>query len=160
MENVMFTKIILAALISTTAGVSAQAQSCDMEPQFASHRTSNTTIRAQHRAAREGEWAQVIHFGQSVIDSGVSVRHKGAALTNSCAGYAMSGDMNMAGTTCDSAVEMNANSWQAINNRGAAHWLNGDYTSARSDFTAAAALGTGEDEVLANSSLAQCSTAR
>ncbi|WP_417492901.1 hypothetical protein [Maricaulis sp.] len=152
----MFRSIILATALIAGAGAGAQAQACDAEPQFAAHRTANGSVRAQYNSVTRGEWRQVIHFGEEIASSGAAPGQRAAALTNLCAGYAATGEYERAVAACDAALELRADAWRAVNNRGVAHWLAGDHAAATADFNAAAALAGDEDEVRANLSLAQC----
>lgn len=153
----MIRTVIIAAAAMVAAAGSAQAQSCDAEPQFAAHRTADGIVRAQYNAVSRGEWVQAIHFGNEVADSGTSPRHKSAALTNLCYAYAATGEYASAVEACSASLDMRDNSWRALNNRGAAQWLAGDRSAALADFQAASALEADEDEVVANLALAQCS---
>jgi Flp pilus assembly protein TadD len=159
----MLRNIVITLAVALTGAVSgtaaAQAQTCSADPQFASHRTSNGSVRAQYNAMRRGQWSQAIHFGREAVDSGTSMRHKSAAMSNLCAAYAQNGDAALAATACDAAIEMGDQSWRAHNNRGAALWLAGDQAGAVSSFATASTLAAGEDEVQANSSLSQCAIA-
>jgi len=152
----MFRSIILATALLAGATSGVQAQSCDGEPQFAAHRTANSTVRAQYNAVTRGEWRQAIHFGEEIAASGAAPSQRAAALTNLCAGYAATGEYAQAIEACDAALELRSNAWRAMNNRGVAHWLAGDRAAAVADFNAAAAIAGDEDEVQANLSLAQC----
>ncbi|WP_417468357.1 hypothetical protein [Maricaulis sp.] len=152
----MFRSIILATALIAGATAGAQAQSCDAEPQFAAHRTANSGVRAQYNAVTRGEWRQVIHFGEEIANSGAAPGQRAAALSNLCAGYAATGEFELAIEACDAALELRDDAWRAMNNRGVAHWLAGDRAAAIADFNAAAALAGDEDEVRANLSLAQC----
>lgn len=151
------TTLIALALVAGTAAT-AEAQTCDAEPQFAAHRTANSNVRAQFSAVERGEWRQALHFGREATTSGTSSGNKAAAFTNLCIVYAQTGETADAIGACDAAIELRPNAWRAYNNRGAAHWLAGDYAAASADFSRASALGGGEDEVIANSSLSQCAT--
>jgi Flp pilus assembly protein TadD len=148
--------VLSGAMTGTTA---TQAQTCSADPQFAAHRTSNGSVRAQYNAMQRGEWSQAIHFGREAVDSGTSMRHKSAAMSNLCAAYAQNGDVALAVTACDAAIEMNDQSWRAHTNRGSAAWLAGDQAGALASFTAANTLGGGEAEVQANAGLSQCAVA-
>jgi|GEM_PF-1426471 len=148
---------VAASVFLYPASGSAEAQACDTAPQFAAHRTANTTIRAQYNAVSRGEWLQAIHFGNEVADSGASSSQKVAALTNLCFAYAATGEYDNAVQSCDAALERRDTAWRALNNRGAANWLAGNRAAAVADFHAAAAIEDGEDEVVANLALAQCS---
>lgn len=152
------TTLIALALVAGTAAT-AEAQTCDAEPQFAAHRTANSNVRAQYSAVQRAEWRQATHFGRETTTSGAAPGHKAAAFTNLCIVYAQTGDAQNAISACDAAIELRPNAWRAYNNRGAAHWLAGDYAAATADFARAAEHGGDEDEVIANSSLSQCATA-
>ncbi len=60
--------VALAAVFSS-AGF---AQSCDTAPEFAGHRTANGVVRAQYNAVSRGEWADVIHFGEDILEEDVA----------------------------------------------------------------------------------------
>jgi tetratricopeptide (TPR) repeat protein len=148
--------LALAPVLTMTGTASALTQTCSADPQFAAHRTSNGSVRAQYNALQRGQWSQAIHFGREAIDSGTSTRHRAAAMSNLCAAYAQNGDVALAVTACDAAVEMGDQSWRAHTNRGAALWLAGDQVGAVASFATANALGGDEAEVQANSGLSQC----
>jgi Flp pilus assembly protein TadD len=150
--------LIALALVAGSAAT-AQAQSCDVEPQFAAHRTAHSSVRAQYNAVSRSEWRQAIQFGQVVANSGTTASHKGAAFTNLCIAYASTGEAQRASEACDAAIELRPESWRAYNNRGAANWLAGERDAAISDFRMASQFGAGEDEVQANAILSQCAVA-
>lgn len=152
------TPFIALALMAGTAAA-AEAQTCDAEPQFAAHRTANSNVRAQYTAVQRSEWRQATHFGREATESGAAPGHKAAAFTNLCIVYAQTGEAEQAILACDAAIEIRPNAWRAYNNRGAAHWLAGDYAAASADFARAAELEGDEDAVIANASLSQCATA-
>ncbi|WP_291844646.1 hypothetical protein [Maricaulis sp.] len=135
------------------------AQSCEAAPELAGHRTANGAVRAQYNAVERGEWADAVHIGEGVVETGLSSRNKIAAYSNLCAGYAGSGEFEAAVSACNSALALNDAAWRALNNRGAAHWLAGNHDSAAADFRAAEAASPGEDEVMANLALVTCMTA-
>ncbi|RKQ95600.1 hypothetical protein C7435_2703 [Maricaulis maris] len=150
--------ILLAATLAVAATPMTFAQSCDAEPALAGHRTANGTVRAQYNAVERGEWANAVHIGEGLVDTGISSRNKIAAYSNLCAGYAGNGEFEAAVTACNSALELNDGAWRALNNRGAAHWLAGNRDAAAADFQAANAASSGEDEVAANLALLTCMT--
>lgn len=147
----------LASFTPHAVGSVAEAQACETAPQFTAHRSVNSRVRAQYSAVSRGEWLQAIHFGNEVVDSGAAPSAKAAAYTNLCYAYAATGAYDEALEACNSALERDDDAWRALNNRGAAQWLAGDHVAASSDFQAAAAIEEGEEEVIANLTLAQCS---
>ena len=157
MESEMFRTFLIATALVAAPTTAAAAQSCEADPQFATHRTSNGIVRAQLNSLARAQWPQAIHFGVEVAESGASPRDKVAALSNLCYAYAASGDAAEAIAACDAALEYRSSAWRALNNRGAANWLAGDRSAAAADFRAAAAVAGNEDEVQANLALAQCS---
>ena len=144
--------VALAAVFSSVG----YTQSCDTTPEFAGHRTANGVVRAQYNAVSRGEWSDVIHFGEDILESNGAPGHKVAALTNLCAAYAATGEYTMAIESCDAALEMREGAWRALNNRGVALWLSGEQEAAIASFQAAEASSSGEDEVTANLALSQC----
>ena len=137
----------------------SHAQSCAAEPALASHRTAHGAVRAQYNAVERGDWADVVHIGEGIVETGLSARNKVAAYSNLCAGYVGSGDFNAAVSACNSALALDGTAWRALNNRGAAQWLAGDRAAAAADFRAADAASSGEDAVMANLALVTCTTA-
>jgi len=145
------------ALAMIAAGTfSASAQTCETAPQFSTHRTSNSSVRAQYNALERGDYRQSIHFGEAALQSGTSVRHKIAAMNNLCVAYAQTGETDRAITACDDAIALSSNAWRAYNNRGAIRWTEGQYTEAQSDFQAASNHASNEAEVQANMLISQC----
>lgn len=149
------TSLIAMALIASGSSA-ALANTCAEAPEFAAHRTSNSSVRAQYNALSRGEIAQAIHFGEEAVNSGTSSRHSSAALSNLCAAYALDGQSDRAMTACSAAVEARPDSWRAHNNFGAAEWLSGNYEAAAAHFGHASALSGGQSETISNASLSQC----
>lgn len=149
------TSLVAIALVAS-GSTAALASSCAEAPEFAAHRTSNSSVRAQYNALSRGEIRQAIHFGEAAINSGTSSRHIAAAQSNLCAAYALDGQLDRAMTACGAAIEARPDSWRAHNNFGAAEWLSGNYESATDHFGHASTLSGGESEVVANASLSQC----
>jgi len=151
--------LLAAAALAAMSSSAVLAQDCNADPQFAAHRTANGVVRAQYNAVTRGEWPEVIHFGEDVLESGGAPGHKVAANTNLCAAYAATGEYELAIEYCDAALERRGHAWRAMNNRGVALWLSGDREAALESFQAANEASSGEDEVEANLALAQCTTA-
>ncbi|WP_300531711.1 hypothetical protein [Maricaulis sp.] len=154
----MLRSIILAGLVAAGSASVAQAQTCDAEPTFAAQRGAGGLIRAQLGAVSRGEWAQAIHFGGEVAESGASPRLKAVALNNTCIAYAESGEFEAAIAACNESLERRGGNWHALNNRGAAYWLAGNRGAAIADFAAAEEAKSGEEEVAANMALASCAS--
>lgn len=154
-ESIMIRTTLVSLAVVAGFSTAAEARTCDAEPQFAAHRTANSSVRAQYNAVTRERWRQAIAFGVNVANSGTTDSHKGAAMTNLCAAYAATGDMENAMASCNAAVDLRPDSWRAYNNRGAAYLIAGDYTAAAADFARAGELG-GDDEVAANATLSQC----
>jgi Tfp pilus assembly protein PilF len=156
MEIVMIRTSLIAIALVASGSSAAIANTCAEAPEFAAHRTSNSSVRAQFNALSRGEIRQAIHFGEEAVNSGTSVRHRSAALSNLCAAYALDGQAERALTVCTAAIEARPDSWRAHNNFGAAQWLSGNYDAAHAHFGHASALSAGESEVVINASLSQC----
>jgi tetratricopeptide (TPR) repeat protein len=58
---------------------------------------------------------------------------RSAALANLCIGYAKQGEYAMALEYCDKGVDEGRYTWMALINRGAVHYLLGNYTSSVTD---------------------------
>jgi Flp pilus assembly protein TadD len=156
MEIIMFRTSFIAIALIASGSSAAHANACAETPEFAAHRTSNSSVRAQFNALSRGEIRQAIHFGEEAVNSGTSVRHRAAALSNLCAAYALDGQAERALTACNAAVEARPDSWRAHNNFGAAQWLFGNYDAADAHFSHASELSAGESEIVINASLSQC----
>ena len=152
----IFLAAACAAIANLAAPLTAEAQSCEAGPQVAAHRTANGAVRAQYNALSRGEWYDAANIGETVVDSGVSNRHKVAAYSNQCGALAMSGAHADAISACDAALDLRDGAWRALNNRGVARWLSGDRPGALADFQAANTSSSGEDEVEANLALTNC----
>ncbi|WP_297734772.1 tetratricopeptide repeat protein [uncultured Maricaulis sp.] len=151
--------MFFAAALAAAVSPMSFAQSCETDPSLVGHRTANGAVRAQYTAVERGEWHNVVHIGEGLVDTGLSARNRTAAWSNLCAGYAATGDVEAAIAACDSALELRDTAWRALNNRGVAHWLAGNQEAALADFQAANAASSGEDEVEANIAMVTCTTA-
>jgi len=158
MESAMLQNSLMAMAVIAAGTFSASAQTCEATPQFSTHRTSNSSVRAQYNALERGDFRQSIHFGEAAIQSGTSARHRVAAMSNLCVAYAQTGETQRAIEACDEAIELSSNSWRAYNNRGVIRWTEGDYSEAQSDFQAASDYASNEEEVRANLQASQCSS--
>jgi len=152
-------KMLIASALVLTGSSSVYAQTCEAEPRFATHRTSNSSVRAQYNALEREDYRQSIYFGLDALQSGTSTRHKVAAMSNLCVAYANIGEVERALAACDGAIELSSEAWRAYNNRGAIRWIEGNYSEAQADFQTAANYASSEEEVQANMLASQCAFA-
>lgn len=145
-----------AVAAAAIAPAAASAQECPSGPAFAEISTSNRDVRASSRSLRRGDFEVAVHFATEALESSAPASHKAAASVNLCAAYAQLGALDLAAPACDTGVEQNPESWEALINRGGALWLAGNAEAARADFEAAAQIAGPEDAVEQNLRLAEC----
>jgi tetratricopeptide (TPR) repeat protein len=75
---------------------------------------------------------------------------RAAAFTNLCIGHAKRGDLATALEYCDQSVDQGRDLWMAYVNRGAVHYLMGNYSNSVSDLERAKALRSTAIEVRGN----------
>ncbi|WP_429912716.1 hypothetical protein [Glycocaulis sp.] len=138
---------MMAAGLSVASASAAEAQAC--EPSFVAQSTAHRSVRASVQRLERGQWRETAHFANEALSRRNAAPTMAAARTNLCAALANLGDAGAA-DACDAAVEANEGGWEALNNRGAAHYLAGNTAAAAADFAAAAALEGAGPQAAAN----------
>lgn len=140
------TKILATATLGviTTLGVAfaAPAQATDLD--YAIKNGGNTATRAATRLLKKGDAREAAGIYLAVVRKGEREALVKLANTNLCAAQAMLGNYADAIAACDAALALDATYWEALVNRGNAHFLAGDKAAALQDFQAAQKAEPGE----------------
>jgi len=110
--------------------------------------TMPTAVRGTEDIER-GNIAAAIRKSERETESTLASR-RAAAFTNLCIGHAKRGDLATALEYCDQSVDQGRDLWMAYVNRGAVHYLMGNYSSSVSDLERAKALRSTATEVRNN----------
>ncbi|VAV96897.1 hypothetical protein MNBD_ALPHA06-1283 [hydrothermal vent metagenome] len=122
-------------------------------PSFASHPTSNSSIRAGITAFEKGDYAKAAFFQKSALKSGLKKSRKLAAYSNLCAAEGAQGQLEAASKACDAALKLSPNAWTALNNQGVVQWLSGDKENAASSFASAQQAADADNELVRQNAL-------
>lgn len=102
---------------------------------------ANEFLAAGADAIRGGAYEEGIRLTSQGLERGSTTPHdRSAALSNLCAAYAATGNLDAAIEQCTASLGFNASNWRAYSNRAYAYWLKGMYAEARFDIDAAAAI--------------------
>ncbi|HEU4617018.1 MAG TPA: tetratricopeptide repeat protein [Gammaproteobacteria bacterium] len=106
-------------------------------------------LSAGAEAIRSGRYDDGIRLTTLGLErDGPNPFEKAAALANLCAAHAAIGQLDTAIRYCSDSLSLNDSNWRAYSNRSYAYYLKGQYSEARSDIDAAAALAPSAPQVL------------
>ena len=91
---------------------------------------------------------------RQALDLNLDMTSKAMALTNLCMGHIRKMEYAEAMSLCERALEMRPSQWQAVNNRGCAHFGLGDMDAAVRDFTRASMLNPDDEDIMLNLTMA------
>jgi len=105
------------------------------------------------RLLQEGKAQQAVELARKFLRSLNNVnaintfQYRYAGLNALCAALTRTGDLNEAIDTCTRAIDIIPGHWQAVNSRGTAYYVSGQYQSALEDYRQALNLGSDSDLV-------------
>lgn len=141
----------LGLMRGIVVGLVASSAAAQTEP-TADSRTviggGNEYLSAAADAIRAGQYDDGIRLTMIGLERGPTLNDKAAALSNLCAAHAAKGDADLAIQHCTESLALNERNWRAYSNRSYAYYLKGNYTQARSDVDAAAAISPNARQVL------------
>lgn len=128
-------KSVLGCLVLATALASGQSRiAAAAEPEVGTILNGGNSLLAEGSIALEaGRIAQGIRLTEAGLKDAADPRQMAGAHSNLCAGYALLRDWAQALEHCDTAIELDHNSWQSLNNRAAVHAGQGQYDLALAD---------------------------
>ncbi len=154
-------RTLLVAAIATTLtasviiGMSGTASAgetaiADTAPRFTVEQSGKRAVKQGVLAYNKGDYSKAAAFNRNALHQGLKTKHMTVVYSNQCATLGTQGLYDLALAACDKALELTPSNWQALSNRAAANWLNGDKIQAKIDIKSAKAIDSTADVVTYN----------
>jgi len=154
-------RTLLVAAIATTLTASVvigmsgtasagETQVADNAPRFAVEQSKKRVVNNGVLAFNKGKFAKAAAFNRDALHQGLRAKHKTIVYSNQCATLGSQGLYERALNACDEALKLAPTNWQALSNRAAVNWLNGDKVQAKLDIKSAEAIDATADAISYN----------
>ena len=145
MRRALVFGLVLSITVQSGSAEAGDRQIPNRNKDYADNRTvlgeMHELLAAGAEAIRMGRYDDGIRLTNLGLErDGPNPYEKAAALANLCAAHAAKGQLDKAIRYCSDSLSLNGSNWRAFSNRSYAYYLKGDYSEARRDLDAAAAL--------------------
>ena len=135
---------LLMCLLAGSAWGQASRRSPGLTQETAESRmvlgVGNEYLAAGAEALRARQYEDGIRLTKMGLDRPSSISDRSAGLSNLCAAYAATNQVDLAIASCTESISLNEANWHAYSNRSYAYYLKGDYAQANRDLEIAAGI--------------------